>query len=692
MSKFLRTAAVVVGAVALVATGVGAAAGVATIATVAAAALSVGAQLTAKKPSLSGSPTAFKIDLNAPAPYLVGRTLHAGYIVHRATYGSKNAYQSFIASISGGGPIDSIEAFQVDRVTTTFSGGAAIGFYAGWMWLDTQLGATPESDALAGPVGAIPEWGAASKLSGHAAFLWTLKFDTKGKKYTSGPPLPGVIAKGVKVYDPRLDSTYPGGSGTHRVDDEATWEWSDNPWLHGLTWALGRHQNGKRVLGVGVPVDGIDVPAYVEAANVADANEWPVGGVVYSTDDKWNVLKLFAQAGGGEPTRSGALVSCIVNTPRVALDTIRAGDIVGDASVAATQSRRERINGVVPRFRSEDHGWEVIPADEVRVSTYVAEDGGERTKEIEYPLVQILAQVAQLAAYDIVNAREFGPISLPLKIRWVGFKPGDCLTIDVPELNLIEQDAIVIGRALDPQSGVVTLTLKSETSAKHAFALGTTTTAPPTPDLSTPDAGDVEAPEPAAWNLVGATLSSATGSIPALVVEGSTDDPNAEAVIFEYRIDGATDWTGGTTEPATIERKELTSVTPSTDYEVAISYRVRGVVGDRLILGPVTTGSLSIAGGEPLVSNLAADGAVGAAAVTWRNPNVPFDHLDLYRGTTSTFGAATVIASGIVDGLGQVMTFNNTGLSAGTYYYWVRAYDPALVAATPIGPDSAIVT
>lgn len=455
---------------------------------------------------------------------------------------------------------------------------------------------------------------------------------------------------------------------------------------------LGRHQNGKRVLGVGVTPDGIDVPAFVEAANVADANAWKAGGVVFSTDDKWNALKQMAQAGGGEPTRSGALVSCIVNTPRVALDTITSGDIVGDASVAATQSLRDRINGIVPDYRSEPHGWEVIPADEVRVAAYVTEDGGNRTKEVQYTLVQQLAQVAQLAAYDIVNAREFGPISLPLKIRWIGYKPGDCLTINVPELNLINQPAIVTGRDLDPQSGVVTLTLKSETPAKHAFALGTTTTAPPTPDLSVPDLGDVDAPDSAAWTLVGAALSSSTGSIPALVIEGTADDPNAEAVIFEYRPTGATDWTGGTTEPATIRRKEITSVAPATDYDVAISYRVRGVVGDRLILGPVTTGDLVIAPGAAVVSSFAADGATGAANVTWRNPTIAFDHLELYRATSSSFGSATAIASGIVGGLGQVMTFSNTGLSTGTYYYWIRAFDASGTAFPVIGPDSAIVT
>jgi hypothetical protein len=37
--------------------------------------------------------------------------------------------------------------------------------------------------------------------------------------------------KGLKVYDPRLDSTVAGGSGAHRANNPATWAWSDNPAL-----------------------------------------------------------------------------------------------------------------------------------------------------------------------------------------------------------------------------------------------------------------------------------------------------------------------------------------------------------------------------------------------------------------------------------------------------------------------------
>jgi hypothetical protein len=613
--KVVRTAAMVVGAAALIATGVGAigalaagttiAAGTAATAGVSLATLQTAgaiagavATLTAKKPSRSvvGTPSQIQIDTQAGIPYAMGRTMSPGWVVHREAHGAElndvhNPFQSFAMTWSLG-PIEGYEAFQVDRQTVAFNGGGAVGDYKDWMWLNTQLGATPEAAPL--PSNSLPNWGAGYKLSGHAAGIWTLKFDKKGKKFAAGVPLAQMILKGVKVYDPRLDSTYPGGSGPCRALQEGTYVWSENPWLHALTFALGRWQNGRRVMGVGMPVVGIDVPAFVEAANIADANGWKIGGVISSLDDKWNALKMMAQAGGGEPIRLGAKLSCIVSAPRVSLATITAKDIVGPSSVVATQPRRDRINGIIPRIRSEAHGWEQVPLNVVRIADYVTADGGERTRERDYQLVQQADQAAELAAYEIVNAREFGPVTLPLKTLFMGYKPGDCLTLDDPEIGLNSQPAVIVNRSLDPSTAVVTVDFKSETPAKHDFALGRTGTPPPTPSLTPPDLSDVAAPSALDWTLTGETLSTASGAVPALLIVGVVGNPSAEAVVFEYRPTGEEDWRQAGTEDVAVTRKLISPVAPDASYEAAVSYRVRGVVGERLVLGPVGAGELEV--------------------------------------------------------------------------------------------------
>lgn len=573
------------------------------------------------KSSSMGSQTSFRLDPQAGIPYPVGRTLFGGLGVHRDTWGTDNEYHGVVVAWAGGGPIQEIERFEVDNAPVNFAGGAAVGAFAGFMWLSTQLGALG-GPALASPVAGFPGWGANQKMSGYAAGIWVCKYDKKGKKFAAGLGKMAAVLKAVKVYDPRLDSTYPGGSGPCRAGVESTYVFSENPWLHGLTWALGRWNNGLKVLGVGMAVASINVASFVDAANVADANNWKVGGVVSSVDDKWEVLKMFAQAGGGEPVRLAGKLSAFVNAPRVSIATIETADLVGDATIATSQFIRSRINGVVPIVRLETHGWEQVPAKPVRWDPYVAEDGGRRTVETEFVLVQQLTQAAQLAGYEIVNAREFGPIDLQLRLRWIGIEPGDLVTLNIPAAGLANQKCLTLARSIDPTTANVAISFRTETDAKHDLALGRTTTVPASPSLTPIDLSVVPAPGALAWTVLPAVITGPDGgSFPILRVRGATDNPNASHVVFEYRpvavpvgampgapvigqvaIDAtgsqfvweapgvwARVWIMQATQDAGVTEQEFPAVTPLTKYEIAVSYVARNVLGARRVLGPVTT-------------------------------------------------------------------------------------------------------
>ena len=361
------------------------------------------------------------------------------------------------------------------------------------MWIDQQLGAVPEARALAGPQGNFPGWSPAHKLSGLAADLWTLKFDEKGKIYPNGVPQRGRIVEGVFVYDPRLDSTYPGGSGPCRLGNETTYVWSECPALHALTWAFGRIQNGVLIAGGGLKIEGIDMAPFVDWANVCDANAWKAGGIVYtSSDDSWDILKMIAQAGGGEVMPVGAQLSCTYSAPRVSIGRITSEDIAGDIDAPGTSSRRLRRNTVIARVRLETHGWEEVPLDAVPIPAYVAIDGGSRPTELTFPLVQQVDQGVQLGLYAMWNGRELDNIVIPAKVYAIGYRPGDCLTIDIPEASLNSREVVVRNREIEGSTMGVTLTCRSETFAKHAFCLGKTGKAPPTPDLSVPQSFAVD--------------------------------------------------------------------------------------------------------------------------------------------------------------------------------------------------------
>lgn len=490
MSKALKVIGTIAGAVVLVATGVGlvaaaaktiaVAASVAKIATVVAAVATVGSSLLQKPPPARGSVAQILIQSDAPQPYVMGEGLTAGILRHDTAYGATlnkvpNPYRFMAVVYSGAGPIQSITPY-VDQSPVS-------SWYSGFLYTNTKLGAVPESSALSPQWSGAPGWSTASKLSGKAAIGWSFLFDKSGKRFASGIPQIAAYGRWVKVYDPRLDSTFPGGSGSHRLGVESTYQWSENPALHAGMYAYGRYQNGKRVMGVGLPKEAINWTTIAAWANVCDANAWSIFGVVYEPGDRWQNLRDICFAGGGEPAFSGGVLSFKYSAPKIPLDTLTEADLIDDnASVTAQASWRDRVNTVIPKYRSPAHNWEMVSGDEVSVSSYVTEDGERKSEEIPFNFVKKADQAEQLAAYRLVDGRELQPIIVTCGPRMFAYRPGECLHLDLPSMSL-DTDAIIVRRDFDPTNMTVTFTLLGETPTKHAFALGKTGAAPATPSL-----------------------------------------------------------------------------------------------------------------------------------------------------------------------------------------------------------------
>jgi hypothetical protein len=473
------------------------------------------AQATAKKPPAQGSSNQITIGANMPSPMILGECYYGGNRVHQVGYGTENdvpnAYLLAPDVYGVGGPYESLVATYGDFTAISFDGsGKAIGHYSNdTLWRDYQLGTTPEATALAPHWSGAPDWGSAYKLSGKAAIAWNARFPKDGKRFGSGFFQTGAVWRGIKLYDPRLDSTYPGGSGSQLWADpadeadfsiaKATWTYSSNPGLHALRYALGTWERDetdigapyRKVFGIGLGLDGIVIADFIELANVCDDNDWTCNGVIFEPSDKWANLKSILQAGGAEPCFKGGKLGVRINAPRVSLDTITRDDIAdGEIVAPGTQSYRDRVNTLIPKYKSPDHKWEYVSTQEpVQVTSYVTQDGEEKSEEIQFNLVTNPDQAAQLAGYALVGRREKGPVTLPCKPRLRGYSAGDMLTIDLPEATL-EGDYIILQRSIDPATMVVNLTLVSEDSDKHAYALGLTGTMPPAITITPPDERD----------------------------------------------------------------------------------------------------------------------------------------------------------------------------------------------------------
>lgn len=136
------------------------------------------------------------------------------------------------------------------------------------------------------------------------------------------------------------------------------------------------------------------------------------------------------------------------------------------------------------------------------------------------------------------------------------------------------------------------------------------------------------------WTATPSSFSSNGTSLPVIVVEGSTaDNPQAQGVLIEVRPTTDSTWNTIGELPSTSTRTEITQIRGGADYYVAISYRLNGIFGNRLVLGPVTTTGVDTPGGGGSSIPRSVD---FSAAVGYSNP----------RTLVAETGDLTVGASG----------------------------------------------
>jgi hypothetical protein len=323
----------------------------------------------------------------------------------------------------------------------------------------------------------------------------------------------------------------------------------------------------------------------------------------------------------------------------------------------------------------------MVDAGPVVIAAAVAQDGDQRTRRIDYPLVQCAVgatpdQAAALAYLDAAAAREAGPIVLPLKPRWIGARFGDCWTLPTGMGDLSGKTVLVRERSLDPVSGVPTLSFLTEDMSKYPIALAQTGVAAPIPDKSVPVARN--APSASDWSHIEGSSS--------ITINGAVTDVNATSVTFEYREVGATNWIQWSSVPATTETiiQTITGLDPAKTYEVAISYYTL----KRLVLTPIT---LDPAAPNP-TTNTEAAGGVGEITASWRNPgSTNYDYTRIFITAGTTFTSPIALTPDDAAGALQYRSRTFTGVTAGTWYVWSRAYSASDVPAAPHRAATSVI-
>jgi hypothetical protein len=175
-------------------------------------------------------------------------TLQLGEVARRAIFGTSATAGSLIDAFDYGGKygtdnevvVFALADHEVDSlvgvyVNDTFVPWKGDGNYAQFdeHHLSMYFRSGTETQTLPSVVTTHgPGWTSADNGAGICYAVVDYLSDSPTAKHPAWPggrPTFLWVVKGKKCYDPRLDSTVTGGSGSHRWDDPTTWVWSENP-------------------------------------------------------------------------------------------------------------------------------------------------------------------------------------------------------------------------------------------------------------------------------------------------------------------------------------------------------------------------------------------------------------------------------------------------------------------------------
>jgi predicted phage tail protein len=326
-----------------------------------------------------------KTSSNAPLPIIYGKRKVGGVAVFLETSGTDNTYLYMIMALCEGG-IESCEKIYIDDKEVTWSGALTDGtertvdssdsnFYKADPTVDgssaeSTISATwydgDDDQTYNTTVGALSSWTSSHRLRG-ISYL-ALKFKWNQDCFGGIPNIKAEI-KGRKVYDPNLDTTKTGGSGSHREDTASTWEWSDNPVLCTLDYM----RNARFGMGIANSFFDGDYADWQTAADVCDVDVTPytaasaidlldMGAVIDTKKKCIENLKTMVTGFRGYLNYANGEYKVLSESTGSAAISLTEDNIIGGIQVSSLD-RNSRFNRVICTFVNPDKNYQ---ADEVQ--------------------------------------------------------------------------------------------------------------------------------------------------------------------------------------------------------------------------------------------------------------------------------------------------------------------------------------
>lgn len=386
-----------------------------------------------------------RIDADVPQSLIVGRAVTAGSLVYQETYGDNNQNLVEIISIADH-PCDGLVKVFVDdqEATLTDTGGnrgSTVDGYSEKLALRFFDGSQSAADAFT-----------VSALGSHDERPWTADMVGTGVTYVRthsiydrelvpGPLRYRFVVDGIRLYDPRLDSTVEGGSGSHRWDDLSTHEHSSNlaliayNILRGIR-VLDADGEAQHFYGLeNTPEDNLPLDEWFAAMNVCDEtvdgeSRYHGGAEIEVSREPLEVIREIAKACDGRLVEIGGAYKFYVGEPGLSVATFDDGAIRADSASTfrPVLPLEQRISHVTGKYTSPGDGWipKVAPP---RTASDTEEAIGRRVSaDLDAPFVQSGNHMQRLMKQILLKAQKQRRHVLPLPPEMWGLEPGDVIT------------------------------------------------------------------------------------------------------------------------------------------------------------------------------------------------------------------------------------------------------------------------
>ena len=395
-----------------------------------------------------------KFTANGHIPIVYGTRKVGGHVVFLETSGTDNQYL-YMAIVLSEGEINDITSIQINDNTVTWSGDIAdnsqitvasndANFYDGASLITCEPHFGSDSQSASNLLSTLSSWTSNHRLRGLAYIA--IRFEWNQDKFGSLPSITAIV-QGKKVYNPNLDGTVTGGSGSHRKDTSSTWAYSDNPILQLLDYL----RNDRFGMGITNSYFDSNFADWQTASDVCDANITPYSGadeidlmdshIVIDTSRKAiDNVKEFVRGSRSYLNFSSGIYNILVETTGSASITLTEDNIIGGISVSS-KSKNSRYNRVIVNFINPDKDYQsdtaqFPPVDETGIgsadqhSTMKTADGGLLLEgRFDFSMFTSPYQAQEMAEIVLRRSRSSLDVSIKSDATALDLSIGDIVNI-----------------------------------------------------------------------------------------------------------------------------------------------------------------------------------------------------------------------------------------------------------------------